>query len=95
MVLDAQRRPTRRASHQGREDADGRNPENPARRRLVIVPFLDRTKLVDKAIGTVEHNLIEGGADCDFRAGAAARQLARRAGGGLGDSAGACSSPWA
>ncbi|GAA4498624.1 hypothetical protein GCM10023172_15950 [Hymenobacter ginsengisoli] len=28
---------------------------------LVITPFLDRTKLVDKAIATVEHNLIEGG----------------------------------
>ena len=28
---------------------------------LVITPFLDRTKLIDKAIATVEHNLIEGG----------------------------------
>jgi cobalt-zinc-cadmium resistance protein CzcA len=28
---------------------------------LVITPFLDRTKLVDRAIATVEHNLIEGG----------------------------------
>jgi len=28
---------------------------------LVVTPFLDRTKLVDKAIATVEHNLIEGG----------------------------------
>ena len=29
---------------------------------LVITPFLDRTKLIDKAIATVEHNLVEGGA---------------------------------
>ncbi|WP_375418092.1 CusA/CzcA family heavy metal efflux RND transporter [uncultured Hymenobacter sp.] len=28
---------------------------------LVIEPFLDRTKLIDKAISTVEHNLVEGG----------------------------------
>ena len=28
---------------------------------LVITPFLDRTKLIDKAIATVEHNLVEGG----------------------------------
>jgi cobalt-zinc-cadmium resistance protein CzcA len=28
---------------------------------LAITPFLDRTKLIDKAIATVEHNLIEGG----------------------------------
>jgi len=28
---------------------------------LVITPFLDRTKLIDKAIETVVHNLIEGG----------------------------------
>ena len=28
---------------------------------LVITPFLDRTKLIDKAIATVEHNLLEGG----------------------------------
>ena len=28
---------------------------------LEIVPFLDRTKLIDKAIATVEHNLVEGG----------------------------------
>jgi cobalt-zinc-cadmium resistance protein CzcA len=28
---------------------------------VIIQPFLDRTKLVDKAIATVEHNLIEGG----------------------------------
>ena len=28
---------------------------------LVVTPFLDRTKLIDKAIATVEHNLIEGG----------------------------------
>ncbi|GAC1373369.1 MAG: CusA/CzcA family heavy metal efflux RND transporter [Hymenobacter sp.] len=28
---------------------------------LVITPFLDRTKLIDKAIETVTHNLIEGG----------------------------------
>ena len=28
---------------------------------LVIEPFLDRTKLIDKAIRTVEHNLLEGG----------------------------------
>ena len=28
---------------------------------VVITPFLDRTKLIDKAIATVEHNLIEGG----------------------------------
>lgn len=28
---------------------------------LEIVPFLDRTKLIDKAIATVEHNLLEGG----------------------------------
>jgi cobalt-zinc-cadmium resistance protein CzcA len=27
---------------------------------LVIEPFLDRTKMVDNAIGTVEHNLLEG-----------------------------------
>ena len=29
---------------------------------VVITPFLDRTKLVDRAIATVEHNLLEGGA---------------------------------
>ncbi len=29
---------------------------------LSIEPFLDRTKLIDKAIRTVEHNLLEGGA---------------------------------
>ena len=28
---------------------------------LTIVPFLDRTKLIDKAIDTVSHNLLEGG----------------------------------
>jgi cobalt-zinc-cadmium resistance protein CzcA len=28
---------------------------------LVVTPFLDRTKLIDKAIATVEHNLVEGG----------------------------------
>jgi len=28
---------------------------------LVITPFLDRTKLIDRAIATVEHNLVEGG----------------------------------
>ena len=28
---------------------------------LVITPFLDRTKLIDKAIETVVHNLVEGG----------------------------------
>ena len=28
---------------------------------LEILPFLDRTKLIDKAIATVEHNLVEGG----------------------------------
>jgi cobalt-zinc-cadmium resistance protein CzcA len=28
---------------------------------LVVEPFLDRTKLIDKAIRTVEHNLFEGG----------------------------------
>ncbi|WP_210517779.1 CusA/CzcA family heavy metal efflux RND transporter [Hymenobacter terricola] len=28
---------------------------------LEILPFLDRTKLIDKAIATVTHNLIEGG----------------------------------
>ncbi|MDO7886215.1 CusA/CzcA family heavy metal efflux RND transporter [Hymenobacter cheonanensis] len=28
---------------------------------VVITPFLDRTKLIDKAIATVEHNLVEGG----------------------------------
>jgi cobalt-zinc-cadmium resistance protein CzcA len=28
---------------------------------LAITPFLDRTKLIDKAIATVEHNLVEGG----------------------------------
>ena len=28
---------------------------------LEILPFLDRTKLIDKAIATVSHNLIEGG----------------------------------
>ncbi|TVT42610.1 CusA/CzcA family heavy metal efflux RND transporter [Hymenobacter setariae] len=28
---------------------------------LAVTPFLDRTKLIDKAIATVEHNLIEGG----------------------------------
>ncbi|RZK57038.1 MAG: efflux RND transporter permease subunit, partial [Hymenobacter sp.] len=28
---------------------------------LVITPFLDRTKLIDKAIATVEHNLVAGG----------------------------------
>ena len=28
---------------------------------LVVKPFLDRTKLIDKAIATVEHNLVEGG----------------------------------
>jgi len=27
---------------------------------LIIEPFLDRTKMVDNAIGTVEHNLLEG-----------------------------------
>lgn len=27
---------------------------------IVIEPFIDRTELVDRAIGTVEHNLIEG-----------------------------------
>jgi cobalt-zinc-cadmium resistance protein CzcA len=28
---------------------------------LVVTPFLDRTKLIDRAIATVEHNLVEGG----------------------------------
>jgi cobalt-zinc-cadmium resistance protein CzcA len=28
---------------------------------LAVTPFLDRTKLIDKAIATVEHNLVEGG----------------------------------
>ncbi|MFD1872759.1 CusA/CzcA family heavy metal efflux RND transporter [Hymenobacter bucti] len=28
---------------------------------VVVTPFLDRTKLIDKAIATVEHNLVEGG----------------------------------
>jgi cobalt-zinc-cadmium resistance protein CzcA len=28
---------------------------------LVVTPFLDRTKLIDKAIATVQHNLVEGG----------------------------------
>ncbi|RYY09493.1 MAG: efflux RND transporter permease subunit, partial [Cytophagaceae bacterium] len=30
-------------------------------RGLAVTPFLDRTKLIDKAIATVEHNLVEGG----------------------------------
>jgi len=28
---------------------------------IKIVPFIDRTKLIDKSISTVEHNLLEGG----------------------------------
>ena len=28
---------------------------------VVVEPFIDRTKLIDKAIATVEHNLVEGG----------------------------------
>ncbi len=28
---------------------------------VVVEPFIDRTKLIDKAIATVEHNLLEGG----------------------------------
>ena len=28
---------------------------------VVIEPFIDRTKLIDRAIATVEHNLVEGG----------------------------------
>ncbi|MGI4762225.1 MAG: CusA/CzcA family heavy metal efflux RND transporter [Janthinobacterium lividum] len=28
---------------------------------VVVTPFLDRTKLIDRAIATVEHNLVEGG----------------------------------
>ena len=49
----------RLGGHPGRENADGHDPQNPARGRDHRA-FLDRTKLVDRAIGTVTKNLIEG-----------------------------------
>ena len=50
---------------------------------LEILPFLDRTKLIDKAIHTVSTNLLEGGIIVIAGAAAAAGQPARRPGGGL------------
>jgi Cu/Ag efflux pump CusA len=33
---------------------------------VVLEPFLDRTKMVNNAIGTVETNLLEGALNCDI-----------------------------
>ena len=45
---------------------------------IVIEPFLDRTDLVQRAIHTVEKNLLEGGADCHLRLSAFLRESACR-----------------